>query len=186
MAFLNQLHKLSLAPFRRLVWILPILFAIHELEEWYIADWHSIYWIEFPGYSNIEMRVWLIFISICAFIWTGISLIPRNEKTTAWIIFPFFVLTVFANTLQHAALLFLSPIYPPGTATAILLLFPAIILLSIKAIHDKLVPKTYIILLYIGSIPQLISIITTQRQFPKSLRYLLDFASKIADFFNLI
>jgi len=177
MSILDYIKGLT---FRQYIWGLPIAFVLHEIEEINILPWHQQYWTNPPDITNVTVWTWLAFISLVGFIWTFLSLLPKNPKVSAFIIFPFFILTVFGNVLQHMYLFLITLNYIPGTITALILLLPVILYIVIRSIRDKIAKLWYIILLFVFSIPQLVSIVKAGTTMPNSLLSLYEFSEKLA------
>lgn len=86
----EQLTDLILSNFvfRKAVWILPCMWALHEAEEWNIMDWFHTYWVNVPQITQIELWTWLAFIAIVGFAWTFLAILPNNSKMAAFIVLP--------------------------------------------------------------------------------------------------
>ena len=70
-------------PTRQLGWLLPVAFALHELEEWNIVAWYQRYW------TNVDPTIvnqrnswtWLAFASLFGFAWTFLaSSLPQPDN----------------------------------------------------------------------------------------------------------
>jgi hypothetical protein len=94
--------RVAAIPFRRLVWLLPLTFAVHEAEEWNIIPWYQAQFTNPPNTSDIAVYTWLVGISIVGFLWTTVACLLRTPTATARMALPFFVVLVFSNALQHA------------------------------------------------------------------------------------
>ena len=72
------MDKLNIIPLRKLIWVLPIVFAIHELEEWDIIHWYQAYIVNQPEMTYSILWTQLAFTSFLGFAWTFIaSLFPK-------------------------------------------------------------------------------------------------------------
>jgi hypothetical protein len=114
MKFINTLNTIKHIPYSTLLWLFPVIFLIHEIEEWYILSWYKKYFINLPASTNFTLRAWIISISLFALIITFIAQSFKNIKITAYFITPFICFTIL-NGLQHIFWLFAFKVYMPGT-----------------------------------------------------------------------
>jgi len=158
--------------FRKAIWIAPLVWAIHEAEEWNINQFESRHFAD-PGYFSLIDRpvLWigLAWVALVGIIWTGVTAWPKNPKFAAYLTLPFFVYLSFGNVLQHIYWGFFFRSYTPGLATAVLLLGPVIIALTAKAIRGKLIPWWYAAILYLLTVPTLVSTVRAANQVPPQL-----------------
>ena len=129
---------------RRLVWLLPLAFALHELEEWNIVPWFEAHFVPRTELTALGARSLLVAFSLAAFLYTALtSLLP---STRAWLlaILPLFVLAGFGNALIHVFWLLRFGAYAPGVVTAALLVAPLTVYVSIRAVRERLVPAWYV------------------------------------------
>lgn len=106
----DRLNSVSL---RSLVWVLPVVFLFHELEEWNILEWYNRFYVDMPASTDFSVRIWIIAISLTGFLLTGLTLVSKNPKVTVYLIAPLIAFTV-ANGLQHVYWLFYFKAYAPG------------------------------------------------------------------------
>lgn len=66
----------GLADIRNYIWILPVVFCIHEFEEWNILRWHKKYYTNLPESTNTSIRIHIVVLSIIAFLLTLIAYFP--------------------------------------------------------------------------------------------------------------
>ena len=151
-AIFSRIESVS---FRRLVWIIPVVFLIHELEEWNIMDWYERFYTEMPASTDLSVRIWLLAISIIAFILTGAALLFKNTGVTAYLMVPLIAFTL-ANGLQHLYWLFLFGAYDPGVIFGGFVGVPAGIYVIWRAAKEKLVRPWYPVIF----IPYLVHIMT--------------------------
>lgn len=158
--------------FRKAIWIAPLVWAIHEAEEWDISGFESRHFVD-PGYfSLIDHPVLWIGLGLVAsygIIWTCLTAWPKNPKFAAFLTLPFFVYLSFGNVLQHIYWTCYFRRYTPGVATAVLLVGPVIIGLTIKAIRGKLIPAWYAAILYLLTIPTIASTVRATNHNPPQL-----------------
>jgi hypothetical protein len=163
-------------PFRRAIWLAPLVWALHESEEWNINEFESKHFAD-PGHFALVdhpvLWIGLAQVALNGAIWTGLTGWPKNPKFAAFLSLPFFVFFSFANVLQHIYMTVYFGGYTPGVLTAVLLVGPVVVGLTIKAIRDRLIPWWYAALLYASTIPTLISIVHGMHQTPPELPPLL-------------
>jgi hypothetical protein len=144
--------------FRRAIWIAPLVWTLHEAEEWDIISWGRTHFAD-PGYfSEVDQPVvWigLGLVALTGILWTCLTAWPRNPKYAAFLTLPFFVFFAFGNVLQHLYYAFFFSGYNPGLVTAILLVMPVLIGLTIKAVRDRLIPVWFAAVLYVLTIPSM-------------------------------
>jgi hypothetical protein len=164
----------------RALWLMPLAFALHEAEEWNIRAWDLARWDNPPPYGEPTVRTWLVLVTLFAVLWTTFGAASRRPRFAAMFVLPFFVLTCFANVLQHLALSAIDRAYNPGLITAALLLGPAIAAATLIALRDKAIPRWYVALLYLLALPQAIAIARAGRTLPGGLRAIYDLSAPVA------
>lgn len=129
--------------FPKLIWLVPIILFLHEMEEWNILTWYRRHQIELPeGMTNLDVRTWLLFISLVGLIWALVSLITKNKKISAYIIIPA-IFICLVNCIQHLVLVFSYQEYTPGFIFAFIIGVPIYLYIIIRALRDKLIPLWY-------------------------------------------
>jgi len=158
--------------FRKAIWIAPLIWTVHEAEEWDINSFEAQHFAD-PGYfSLIDHYVLWIGLGLVAsygIIWTCLTAWPKNPKFAAFLTLPFFVYLSFGNVLQHIYWAFYFRGYTPGVATAVLLVGPMVIGMTIKAIRGKLIPWWYAAILYLLTIPTMVSTVRAANHTPPQL-----------------
>jgi hypothetical protein len=154
---MRLVERIASVPFRRFVWLLPVTYTLHELEEWNILLWYQAQFGQVPTDSDLVVHTWLIGISLVGFVWTMIACLLPTPRATAIFVLPFFVVLVFGNALQHVYWQVAFGAYAPGVLAAALLNVPAILLLSWHALRNRLVQWPFLGILYALSIPSLVS-----------------------------
>ena len=159
--------------FRKAIWLAPLVWAIHEAEEWNIDAFESRHFID-PGYFRLIDRpvLWigLALIALYGLLWTMLTAWPKNPKFAAFLTLPFFIILSFGNVLQHIFWTFHFTTYEPGVVSAVLLVAPVVIGLTIKAIRGRLIPWWYAALLFVALVPNLVSTVRAPDQIPPSLQ----------------
>jgi Protein of unknown function with HXXEE motif len=158
--------------FRKAIWLAPLVWTIHEAEEWNINKFESQHFADAGHFSLIDRPVLWIGLGLVAsygVIWTALTAWPKNPKFAAFLTLPFFVYLSFGNVLQHIYYTFYFRTYAPGVVTAVLLVAPIVIGLTVKAIRGRLVPWWYAAVLYFLTIPTMASTIRAANQTPPQL-----------------
>ena len=145
--------------FRKAIWIAPLVWTLHEAEEWNITDWGRRHFAD-PGYfSEIDQPIaWvgLGLVALAGVLWTCLTAWPKNPKFAAFVTLPFFVFFTFGNALQHIYYALFFRGYDPGLVTATLLVGPVAVGLTAKAVRDRLFPWWFATVLYLLMIPSLV------------------------------
>jgi hypothetical protein len=163
-------HAISQIPYKKLVWLLPLVLAFHEFEEWNIKAWNTANFTNTPDTPENAIRVLLVLVAIVGFLATAFACSFKSPSRTAYFSLTFFILVAFNNSLQHIYWQLSWGTYAPGVIAAALLNIPAILLLSWHALANKLVSPIYLAILYMSSVP---TIFLTHRQgriFPEAMQ----------------
>jgi hypothetical protein len=158
--------------FRKAIWLAPMVWTLHEAEEWNIARFESQHFADPGHFSLIDYPVlWISLAMIASYgiIWTALTAWPRNPRFAAFLTLPFFVYLSFGNVLQHIYYVFYFRGYTPGAATASLLLGPVVVGLTVKAIRGKLIPWWYAAIFYLLTIPTIVSTVQAASHVPPQL-----------------
>jgi hypothetical protein len=158
--------------FRKAIWLAPLVWTVHEAEEWNIAKFEAQHFADPGHFSLIDQPVlWIALAMIASYgiIWTALTAWPKNPKFAAFLTLPFFIYLSFGNVLQHIYYAFHFRGYTPGVATAALLVGPVVIGLTVKAIRGKLIPWWYAAILYLLTIPTMVSTIRAANHVPPQL-----------------
>jgi hypothetical protein len=146
---------------RRAIWLAPVAWALHELEElvFDIAAFGATYFLTLPPRAITGQPLWigLAIVALNGFIWTALTAWPKNPRFAAYLTLPFFVYFSFANVLQHVYYSIYFRTYQPGVVTAVVLVAPVVVGLTMKAVGGKLIPWWYAAVLYATVVPTLIA-----------------------------
>src|SRR5262245_12205283 len=164
-------------PFRRLIWLLPTTFTLHELEEWNILGWYRQQFTNPPDTPDFAVRALLVLFSLLAFLWTAVGVVLPTPRATAYFVLPFFVPFVLANNLQHIYWQVAFAAYAPGVLASAFLNIPAILLLSWHARRSRLVGCPYVVSLYVLSLAPVIAAARTGRTVPATMHRVHEFGA---------
>jgi hypothetical protein len=130
--------------FSNVLWLFPVVFALHEFEEWNVVAWYRRNYVDLPPMTDKSARAWLVFISIVGFLVSAAVILPGNLTLAALIILAA-AAVIFLNALQHVYWLFYFKQYAPGVVTSILLLIPYISYLAVRSVQQQVVPLWYVV-----------------------------------------
>jgi len=162
-------ERVAAVPFRRLVWLLPVAFTLHELEEWNILLWYRTQFVNPPSTSDRGVHVGLLAISLLGVLWTAGACLLPTPRATALVALPFFVVFVLGNALQHVYWQLAFGAYAPGVVTSALLIIPSVVLLSWHAVRSRLVAPAYLAVLYASSVAVVFYAVRAGRTVPSGL-----------------
>jgi hypothetical protein len=163
--FSNKLNKISLI---NLMWILPLLASLHNLEELMTmgAFWRDNLWIQsLPFYNliqstDLQFAVSVTILTIIVVLITYFA-VKNPQKGKLMDLFVLILLLIFVNAFIHLiqALLFIS--YVPGLITGLLLIVPYSLILICRIFQEELINKAgFILMLLLALILQIPLIIT--------------------------
>ena len=173
----NLLNGINL---KATMWIIPIIFFAHEMEEWNILNWYNSTYCPPPSSTKLSCRIWLFLISIFGFIITSIAYIIPNDTISSGVILIFIVFSTF-NGLQHLYWTIAFKKYTPGVVFSSLGIFAGIFITAVILSKD-FISVGYIIILYIITIPFMLETFRAKNKLIRSFSYLHGLTLKIADF----
>jgi hypothetical protein len=135
------------------LWLLPVAWTIHSLEEWNQADWYHAHFVNGTDVTPLGMRAWLVIVIAASWIWTAIAMRIRRRGLAVGLVLGFFVIQMFGNTIQHIYWTALLGVYSHGLATALLVVVPAMVLATQRTIRDRALPVWIVALFYLTAIP---------------------------------
>lgn len=141
---MSQLTRLAGIPFARVVWALPIAFAIHEVEEWNILAWYQRYWTNTDGLAARTVWTWLTFAGGVGLLATWLLTRFPWPRLTAHLLLLLFAFPI-SHALIHLYYLGFFRAYNPGLLTAALLLLPAGHLVVRRAWLERLTAPWYLV-----------------------------------------
>ena len=120
--------------------------AIHELEEWNIADWGARNFTNHTGISDYAIWVGLVLITTVFVSWIYGATRLRSPLAISLAAFPAVALIAVGNAVQHVTWTFLFSEYAPGVVSAVVLVVPASFLAMWRMLQVRL-----LLLLLIGA-----------------------------------
>jgi hypothetical protein len=173
-AFLKEIS------FATLMWIIPIVFFLHEMEEWNILNWYHATYNPPPKSTKLSCRIWLFIISIWAFILSALAYVIPEKHISAGIVIFLVVFTTF-NGLQHIYWTISFKKYAPGVIFSSLGIICGATVTA-TALQQELVSSIYVIALYILTIPFLIMTFKAKNTLIKPFEQLHNLTLKIVEF----
>lgn len=101
------------------VWFIPIIFSIHEFEEWNILKWYKKYYRNLPESTNTSIRIHIVALSIASLFLTYLAYILNGTFLFSLIV-AFLSAFIFLNVFQHIIWTAQLRAYSPGLITGII------------------------------------------------------------------
>ena len=174
------ISKINRLPFRKVIWFLPIGWAFHEMEEWNIVSWYRGHFVNPPEMAPLSVFTLLAYSTLVGFVWTFIASLFRNSKVTAGVLLLFFILAAFMNAIQHISWTVMFCAYSPGVLSSFFLIIPSVIYITWRVLRERLLPKWYIIILYLLTVPRVIETIKCGNEVMPMFEKLYRFANWLA------
>ena len=132
--FLNSLT------FERLLWLVPFLLAIHNLEEApFMEGWSKRLPIKLPlSVTTRQFVIAVVFITIAGFLVTYGALAYMDEQTGYLLILGIQAIMLFNAFIPHIATTIGLRLYSPGVVTAVLLIIPFSFYLFRRAFSENI------------------------------------------------
>lgn len=98
---------------RMLLFAIPLVSVLHELEEWNVLDWHRKVNAIVPDVTDLHVRTALVLVILLHFVWIGLSPAPKPNKVTHYLAIPLLALSI-QKEIQHLICCAKFGIYVPG------------------------------------------------------------------------
>ena len=141
-------NLLNSIEFKQIIWIIPIILLLHELEEWNIRGWHIRNSMDVPGETFLSTRMWTLFLSLFGFVWTVTAFLIPNNSISAGVVSVLVCFTLL-NALQHLIGLLRFKQYNPGLFFSTVFGIPAGLYLVYRVLAQNLLP-VWVILAFLG------------------------------------
>lgn len=174
------INFLKEVPLTTLMWIIPCVFFLHEMEEWNILTWYHSTYNPPPKSTKLSCRIWLFTISILAFILSALAYVIPKAHICAGIVILLVVFTTF-NGLQHIYWTITFKKYAPGVIFSSLGIICGIIVTA-ATLQQGLVSYIYVIILYIIIVPFLIMTFKAKNTLIPPFAKLHNFTLQIVEF----
>lgn len=134
-----------------LIWAIPILFSIHELEEWNILDWYRKYYVNIPKSTHFSIHLHIVSFCVVGFLLTYVAYHFRETFIFSLIV-SFISAFILLNTFQHVVWTLQLKTYSPGLVTG-LLAFCVVLFVNVVLIRNHMIQIPYYALLLLVIIP---------------------------------
>ncbi len=134
--------RLAQVDTRRLLYIVPVVYLLHEIEEWNILAWHKSVNTGVPDVTDLHVRIALVFVLILGVVWTGISLIAKSRKVMIYTAMPLIAISI-ANGIQHLIWWIHFNVYAPGVIFGFFLGAPVFLFIAVRMVKEHLVARLY-------------------------------------------
>lgn len=168
------LERLDRVPFRRVVWLVPIVLLFHQAEEWNGMEWYDEFFVEQPA-SALSLRLWLVLVTFDVFFVTWVSTRFRSDATVAFLMLPV-AAAAGANGLEHFYWLGAFEAYAPGVIFGGLVGVPLAVYLVRRAVVERLVPVWYAMILGAYALVTLVLAFRAGHAMPPLIRLIHDFS----------
>jgi hypothetical protein len=159
--------------FRKAIWFAPLAWTLHEAEEWNIHEFEREHFVD-PGYFALVDHpiLWLGLaqVALQGILWTTLTAWPRTPRAAAFLTLPYFIVLPFGNALMHVYWQLRFGGYTPGVLTAVFLVAPVVLGLTIKAVRSRLIPAWYACLFLAASLALPVSAIQSGENLPMWLQ----------------
>ena len=173
-------ERIQAVPFKRLVWLIPIAFALHEAEEWNILGWYHAHFTNPPDLNPAAVYTGLVLMSLLAFVWTGLAcLLPR--KACAMMVLPFATFLILGNNLSHVFWTFAFRDYAPGVVASVLTNIPAILLVTWHGLGNGLLWWPYVVFCYALASLSLTGVVQAGRTVGGPMQSVHEFSARLAE-----
>lgn len=134
MSFLDSL------PFDRLLWLVPVFFALHNLEEApFMERWSKRLPLKIhPTVSTRQFSIAVMFLTLAGFLLTYFSLKYLANGAGYLIVLGIQAILLFNTFVPHIAATIRFRMYSPGVVTAVLLTLPFSFYLFRRALTENL------------------------------------------------
>jgi Protein of unknown function with HXXEE motif len=125
-----------------LLWIVPIVNFLHEMEEWNVFSWEQATFVGLKPVSHLAIRLFLFAESLFVFFLIWLATRFQDSRVAACIVLPVLALIVL-NGAQHIFWSFSFRSYSPGLVFGGIVGVPFYIYLIVGMTWEKLVPLAY-------------------------------------------
>lgn len=135
MTFLNSI------PFDRLLWLVPIILTIHNIEEApFMEGWSKRLPLKIhPTVSTRQFVLAVIFLTLAGFLVTYIGVEYLGNQTGYLLVLGIQTILLFNTFVPHIATTIRFRMYSPGVITAILLTLPFSFYLFQRALNENII-----------------------------------------------
>ena len=167
--------------FKTIIWVIPVLLMLHELEEWNILEWYDSTFQSSSPANKLGVRLWIVLVGIVGFMITAVACLFPEQRITA-IMIVLLALVTITNGLQHIYWTIAFKKYAPGVIFATLGL-AAGLFACITALVQRIVPIYFISLLGIPITYIMVQTIKAGNTLTKEINRVHKFSLKLEKLF---
>lgn len=165
------------------IWVIPLMFSIHEVEEWNILKWYRKYYKNLPDSTNTSIRIHIVVLSLVSMLLTLLADMVPGTALFA-LITVFMSVFILLNFLQHVIWTIQLRAYSPGLFTGILCILVIAGINGIFVLNGLIAPPFYLMALLI--IPSLIGTLKVKGEMTKEVRNVHNFFIRVERAFAVI
>jgi hypothetical protein len=174
---LTTLERLD---FLSVLWLFPVAFALHEIEEWNIMKWYRRNYADLPPATDRSARTWIVFVSLVGFVWCAVAVLPTSPTVAVFVLLPAIGIAL-QNALQHVYWLFYFRQYAPGIVTSVLLLIPIGVYIVVRAVRQGYAPIWYVAIWAALILPGLVQTVRAGNQMTPPMRAIHNLGIRLAE-----
>jgi hypothetical protein len=131
-------------PFEHLLWLVPLFFMLHNLEEApFMESWSKRLPLRIhPVVSRRQFVIAVTFLTLAGFVLTYFSLEYWAKPTGYWIVLGIQAILLFNAFIPHIASTIRFRLYSPGVVTAVLITLPFSFYLFRRALSEHVLTWT--------------------------------------------
>lgn len=135
-----MIHRIDTIPFDRLLWLVPVFFALHNLEEApFMERWSRRLPLKIhPVVTTRQFALAVTFLTLAGFLLTCYALEILGSSTGYILILAIQAILLFNALIPHIAITIRFRMYSPGVITAVLITLPFSYYLFRRAITENI------------------------------------------------
>ena len=135
-----MIHRIDTIPFDRLLWLVPVFFALHNLEEApFMERWSRRLPLKIhPVVTTRQFALAVTFLTLAGFLLTCYALEILGSSTGYILILAIQAILLFNAWIPHIAITIRFRMYSPGVITAVLITLPFSYYLFRRAITENI------------------------------------------------
>ena len=164
------------AGLRDFIWVIPLMFSIHEVEEWNILKWYRKYYKNLPESTNTSIRIHIVVLSLVSVLLTLLAVMVPGNALFA-VITVFMSVFILLNFLQHVICTIQLRAYSPGLFTGIMCIMVITGMNVIFALNGFIALPYYLMTLFI--VPSLVGTLKVKGEMTKGVRNVHNFFIRV-------
>lgn len=134
------MNTLNTIPFDRLLWLVPIFFMLHNMEEApFIERWSKRLPLKLPiSYTTRQFLIAVVLLTLGGFLLTYYAVEYLHNSTGYWLMFAFQMVLFFNAFIPHIGATIRFRMYSPGVVTGTLITIPFSLYLFQRALNEHI------------------------------------------------